>query len=111
MQLRYESVAAETWTLSQVITPLLCTRQAFRRRYPMSIQRVLVWVGAMALIIFVFVTYKSVNTLKTTVQEHTAALDRPVIAAEVFPGSPQHSLNAGTQRRRVQISRLRTFSS
>lgn len=53
-----------------------------------TFQRVLVWVGALALVIFVFVIHKSVSTLKTTVQRHTAALDKPVIAAEVFPGVP-----------------------
>ena len=51
-------------------------------------QRVLVWVGAMALVIFVFVIYSSVQTLKTTVQGHTAALDKPVLEAAVFPGVP-----------------------
>jgi hypothetical protein len=53
-----------------------------------TLQRVLVWVGALALVSFVFVIHKSVSTLKTTVQGHTAALDKPVIAAEVFPGVP-----------------------
>jgi hypothetical protein len=52
-----------------------------------TLQRVLVWTGAVALVIFVFVIHKSVSTLKTTVQGH-AALDKPVIAAEVFPGIP-----------------------
>jgi hypothetical protein len=37
----------------------------------LTFQRVLVWVGAMALVIFVFVIHGSVRTLKTTVQGHT----------------------------------------
>jgi hypothetical protein len=52
------------------------------------LQRVLVWVSAIALVVFVFVIYKSVRTLKTTVQGHTVALDKPMITAEVFPGVP-----------------------
>jgi hypothetical protein len=46
----------------------------------MLIQRVLMWIGALALVIFVFVVHQSVSTLKTTVQGHTAALNMPVIA-------------------------------
>ena len=51
-------------------------------------QRILVWVSAIALLIFVFVIHKSVSTLKTTVQGHTTALNKPVIVAEIFPGVP-----------------------
>jgi hypothetical protein len=54
----------------------------------MMLQRTLVWVGVMALVIFVFVMHKSVSTLKTTVQGHTVALNKPMITAEVFPGVP-----------------------
>ena len=53
-----------------------------------TLPRVLVWVGAMALVIFVFVIHSSVRTLKTAVQEHTATLDKPVLEATVFPGVP-----------------------
>jgi hypothetical protein len=53
-----------------------------------TLPRLLVWVGAIALVIFVFVIHQSVSTLKTTVQGHTAALDKPMLAAEVFPGVP-----------------------
>jgi hypothetical protein len=54
----------------------------------LTLQRVLVWVGAIALVIFVFVIYTSVHTLKTAVQGHTATLDKPVLEAAVFPGVP-----------------------
>jgi hypothetical protein len=47
-----------------------------------------VWVSAIALVIFVVAIHQSVRTLKTRVQGHTAALDKPVLAAEVFPGVP-----------------------
>ena len=53
-----------------------------------TLQRVVAWVGALALVIFVFIINGSVNTLKTTVQRHTATLDRPVLDAAVFPGVP-----------------------
>jgi hypothetical protein len=53
-----------------------------------KLQRVLVWVGAMALVIFVFVIYSSVRTLQATVQGHTLTLDKPVLEAAVFPGVP-----------------------
>ena len=53
-----------------------------------TLQRVLVWVGAIALVIFVFVINSSVSTLKTTVQGHTATLDKPVLEVAVFPGVP-----------------------
>jgi hypothetical protein len=53
-----------------------------------TLQRALVWVGALALVIFVFVINGSVSSLKTTVQGHTATLDKPVIEAAVFPGVP-----------------------
>jgi hypothetical protein len=56
-----------------------------------TFQRVLVWVGAtaaMALVSFVLVINSSVRTLKTTVQEHTATLDKPMLEAAVFPGVP-----------------------
>jgi len=53
-----------------------------------TLQRTLVWVGALALVIFVFVIHGSVSTLKTTVQGHSATLDKPVIEATVFPGVP-----------------------
>jgi hypothetical protein len=52
------------------------------------LQRILVWVSAIALVIFVFVIHKSASTLKTTVQGHTTTLNKPVIVAEVFPGVP-----------------------
>jgi hypothetical protein len=52
------------------------------------LQRVLVSVGAIALVTFVFVLNGSVSTLKTTVQGHTATLDKPVLEAAVFPGVP-----------------------
>ena len=52
------------------------------------LQRVLVGVGALALVIFVFVINGSVSTLKTTVQRHTATLDKPVLEVAVFPGVP-----------------------
>jgi len=51
-------------------------------------QRGLVWVGALALVVFVFVMHSSVSSLKTTVQGHTAILNTPVIEAAVFPGVP-----------------------
>ena len=54
----------------------------------LTLQRVVAWVGALALVIFVFIINGSVNTLKTTVQRHTATLDRPVLDAAVFPGVP-----------------------
>jgi len=53
-----------------------------------TLQRVLVWVGALALVIFVFVINGAVNTLKTTVQGHTATLAKPVLEVAVFPGVP-----------------------
>ena len=62
----------------------------------------LVSVGAIALVTFVFVIYGSVSTLKRTVQEHTATLPKPVIAAEFFPGVPAafserwHKATSGT---------------
>ena len=54
----------------------------------LTLPRVLVWIGAMALVIFVFVIYSSVRILKTTVQGHTATLDKPVLETAVFPGVP-----------------------
>jgi hypothetical protein len=93
----------------QVITPCWAHSKTLRRKYSMLIQRVLVWIGALALVIFVFVVHQSVSTLKTTVHGHTAALNMPVIAAEVFPGAPQPALSAGAQRRRAQPSRPRTI--
>jgi len=51
-------------------------------------QRVLVWGGALALVIFVFVINGAVSTLKTTVQRHTVTLNKPVLEAAVFPGVP-----------------------
>lgn len=53
-----------------------------------TLQRVLVSVGAIALVTFVFVINSSVSTLKTAVQGHTATLAKPVIEAAVFPGVP-----------------------
>lgn len=53
-----------------------------------TLQRVLAWVGALALVTFVFVINGSVRTLKTTVQRHTATLDKPVLEVAVFPGVP-----------------------
>jgi hypothetical protein len=53
-----------------------------------ALQRVLVSVGAMALVVFVSMINASVGTLKTTVQGHTATLDKPVLEAAVFPGVP-----------------------
>jgi hypothetical protein len=56
-----------------------------------TFQRTSLWVGAIAaiaLVSFVLVLRGSVRTLKTTVQEHTATLNKPVLAAEVFPGVP-----------------------
>lgn len=53
-----------------------------------TLQRVLVWVGATALVIFVFVINGAVSTLKTTVQGHTTTLDKPVLEVAVFPGVP-----------------------
>jgi hypothetical protein len=63
-------------------------------------QRILVWAGAIALVSFVIVMNRSVSTLKTTVQGHTATLDKPMIIAEVFPGVPAafaERWNAATQ--------------
>jgi hypothetical protein len=54
----------------------------------LTLPRVLVWVGATALVIFVFVIYSSVRILKTTVQGHTAALAKPVLETAIFPGVP-----------------------
>jgi hypothetical protein len=54
----------------------------------LALPRVLVWVGAMALAIFVFLIYNAVRTLQTMVQGHTATLDKPVIETTVFPGVP-----------------------
>jgi hypothetical protein len=54
----------------------------------LTLPRALVWVGAMALVIFVFVIYSSVRILKTTVQGHTATLDKPVLETAIFPGVP-----------------------
>jgi hypothetical protein len=51
-------------------------------------QRVALWVGVMALVSFVLVLHGSVRTLKTTVQRHTAILDKPVLEVAVFPGVP-----------------------
>jgi hypothetical protein len=51
-------------------------------------QRAALWVGAIALVSFVFVIYGSVRTLKTTVQEHTATLNKPVLETAVLPGVP-----------------------
>ena len=53
-----------------------------------TLQRAVLWVGAIALVSFVFVIYGSVRTLKTTVQEHTAILNKPVLETAVFPGVP-----------------------
>jgi hypothetical protein len=38
----------------------------------------------MALVIFAFIIHNSVHTPKTTVQGHTATLDKPVLEAAVF---------------------------
>lgn len=54
----------------------------------LPLPRVLVWIGAMVLVIFVFVSYSSVRILKTTVQGHTAILDKPVLETAIFPGVP-----------------------
>lgn len=51
-------------------------------------QRLLLWSGVIALGLFVFVINGTVSTLKTTVQGHNAALDKPAIDAAVFPGVP-----------------------
>jgi hypothetical protein len=53
-----------------------------------TLQRVLWGVGALALVIFVLVINGSVSSLKTTVQGHTAILDKPVLDVAVFPGVP-----------------------
>jgi hypothetical protein len=56
-----------------------------------TFQRTSLWIGAIAaiaLVSFVFVLYGSVRTLQTTVQGHTATLNKPVLAAAVFPGVP-----------------------
>jgi hypothetical protein len=52
------------------------------------LQRVLAWAGALALVVCVFVINGSVSALKTTVQGHTATLDKPVLETAVFPGVP-----------------------
>ena len=52
------------------------------------LQRLFVWIGAIALVIFVFVINSAVQTLQTTVQGHSAILDKPVLEAAVFPGVP-----------------------
>jgi hypothetical protein len=54
----------------------------------LTLPRVLVWVSTIALVIFVFVIYSSVRILKTTVQGHTATLDKPVLETAIFPGVP-----------------------
>jgi hypothetical protein len=51
-------------------------------------QRVALWLGALALVSFVFVIDGSVRTLKTTVREHTATLNKPMLETAVFPGVP-----------------------
>jgi len=53
-----------------------------------TLQRAALWVGAIALVSFVLVLHGSVRTLKTTVQGHTATLDKPMLEAAVFPGVP-----------------------
>jgi hypothetical protein len=53
-----------------------------------TLQRVLVSVGAMALVVFVFMINALVRTLKTPVHGHTATLDKPVLEAAVFPEVP-----------------------
>jgi hypothetical protein len=56
-----------------------------------ALQRTSLWIGAIAavaLVSFVLVLHGSVRTLKTTVREHTATLNKPMLAAAVFPGVP-----------------------
>ena len=53
-----------------------------------TLQRALVSVGAMALVVFVFMINALVRTLKTTTQGHTATLDKPVLEAAIFPKVP-----------------------
>jgi hypothetical protein len=53
-----------------------------------AFQRALPWVNALALVIFILVIQGAHRTLKTTVQGHTATLDKPMLEAVVFPGVP-----------------------
>lgn len=67
-------------------------------------QRALPWIGVVALVIFVLVLHGAVRTLKTTVQGHTATLNKPALEAAVFPGVPAafrdrwHKATRGTDR-------------
>jgi hypothetical protein len=51
-------------------------------------ERAVLWVGVIALAIFTLVINGAVNGLKTTVQAHTASLDKPALHATIFPGVP-----------------------
>lgn len=56
-----------------------------------TFQRTSLWIGAIAaiaLVSFVFVIHGAVRTLQTTVQGHTATLDKPVLETAVLPGIP-----------------------
>jgi hypothetical protein len=53
-----------------------------------TVERAILWAGVIALAIFTLVINGAVNRLKTTVQEHTASLDKPILHATIFPGVP-----------------------
>jgi hypothetical protein len=89
IRLKPNSIAELPERLRRPSCPYCEHSAASRRRDPMfTWQRVALWVGAIALVSFVLVLYGSVRTLQTTVQGHTAILDKPVLEAAVFPGVP-----------------------
>jgi hypothetical protein len=51
-------------------------------------ERAGLWVVMIVVAIFTFSIHGRVGDLKTTVQDHTATLDQPVLEAVVFPGVP-----------------------
>lgn len=53
-----------------------------------AFERAILWIGVIALAITTLVINGRVGNLKTTVQDHTATLDKPVLDAAVFPGVP-----------------------
>lgn len=51
-------------------------------------ERTILWGGLIALAIFALVINGRVNDVKTVVQDHAVAINKPVVDAAVFPGVP-----------------------
>src|SRR5918996_593692 len=51
-------------------------------------ERTMVWIGLIAVAIFALVINGRVSSVSSTVQEHTAQLEKPMLDAAVFPGVP-----------------------